>query len=407
MNSTNFPNSRKLLFAAFLLLLLCAPGLAFAHHCKGAHASDLGCGGGGGGGGGSQDTSISCDELFGFEPGTCTAEGTSDPCEFVKPSNEDGSWQMNQDCDTRDMLEVGADFRFLSGRGHRLNLVAPWSGEYAGISNHQGANRIADIHIRVSDPAVAGGCAVAGKVQAAIFFDPDRGERSGMPRGNLYGITVETQGGARFCNAIEYVGSDPYIGNPYKEVGVKSSHIMANSYAQFGIWMANINLSDLNDQVKNEFARIQDNIVEATDSACATAVLVGPHVERPRIDDNLVYAPSGADCANRTVGIAVLDSGRPYTDPFDSNYDFLAARATGVSGNTVHTGGDGSIGILVDGETDAEMTNSQVTAGAGSDYGVCVETGADFSEVSKRSAFIGFDTGNDIRTLADCGAALP
>lgn len=357
------------------------------------------------GGGNSAPITMSCDDLFGLTPGTCTAEGSSDPCLFAQDSNTDRAWYMTQNCDTRAMLVVRPDYPFLLGKGFRLNLVQPWSGDYAGITNARGATRIADVHVAVADPAVAGGCGVAGTVQAAVFFDPDLQPRSSSPRGYVTGIVVETGGGARFCNGIEYVGSDPHVGEPYKEAAVTSSHILADSYERFGIWMANINLSDLNDQVKNEFARVQDNIVEASDTPCATAVVVGPNVERPQVDGNLVYAASG--CAQRTVGIAVLDSGRDKASPLGPDYDFLTARSAGLSGNTVQTGGGGSIGILIDGASDAEMTRSQITAGEGNDYAVCVETGGNFAEIKKASDYIGFDAGNEIVHVNDCGAVVP
>lgn len=348
-----------------------------------------------------------CDELFGFAPGTCTAEGTIDPCVLIKEFVEERSWKMTQHCDTRAMLVVSPDHPFLFGDGYRLNLVAPWSGAYAGITNSEGANRIDNIHVVVKGPNVADGCGAAGKVQAAVYFDPDREPRSGAPRGGVGRMVIETQGGARLCNGIEFVGSDPYIGNPYKSVGVTSNLIMANSYEAIGIWMANINMSDVNDQVKNEFAFVADNVVEASDSPCAVGVLVGPNVERPVVEDNLVYASSGAGCAERTAGIAIMDSGRDMNSPLGSAYDFLTARSTELSANTVHTGGDGSIGILVVGATDAEMTKSQITADEGTDFAVCVETGASLAEVRKRSDYIGFNAGNEVVSANDCGAVLP
>ena len=359
------------------------------------------------GGGQSNPDTTTCDALFGFAPGTCTAEGSTDDCVLLQDFNEERAWKMTQNCDTRAMLVVSSVDPMFFGQGFRLNLVAPWSGEFAGITNSRGASRIGGIHIVVDDPNVAAGCGAAGKVQAAVSFDPDLEPRSGAPRGSVGEIVVETRNGARFCNAIEYVGSNPYIGNPYKSVHVASSHIVANSYEAVGIWMANINMSDLNDQVKNEFAFVAHNIVEASDSPCAVPMLVGPNVERPIIDDNLVYAPSGAGCAERTVGIAVLDSGREMDSPLGSDYDFLTARSTELSANTVHTGGDGSIGILVVGATDAESTKNQVTAGNGSDFAVCAESGANFAEVKKGSDYVGFDAGNEVVTTPDCGAALP
>jgi len=358
------------------------------------------------GGGNSEplDTA-SCDELFGFAPGTCTAEGTSDPCMFTKDFNDAHAWKMTQHCDTRAMLVARSDDPILYGGDFRLNLVGPWLGGSAAISNSRGANRIGNFHVRVSDASIAGGCG-SGPVQAAVAFDPDLEPKSGAPRGGTGDFKIEALGGARFCYGILFIGSDPYIVNPYKQVGIGYNHILANSYERVGIWMANINMSDLNDQVRNEFARIAGNIVEATDSPCATSVLVGPNVERPQVLDNLVYAASGAGCAGRTVGIGVLASGRNMSG-VTPDYDFLTDKPAKLSGNTVMTGGGGSIGILVDGATDAESTGNQVTAGDPGDYAVCVETGGDFAEIKKGSEYIGFAAGNQVVNTADCGEALP
>jgi len=358
-------------------------------------------------GGASEIITTTCDELFGFAPGTCTAEGTGDPCVFVKEFVEERAWKMAQHCDTRAMLVVSPDEPFLSGQNYRLNLVAPWSGDYAGITNFHGATRIGDFHIVVDDPNVADGCGAAGKAQAAVHFDPDREPKSSAPRGGVGENVVETLNGARFCVGIEFVGSDPRISHPYKQVGIGNNQILANSYERVGIWMANINMSDVNDETRKEFARVEGNIVEATDSPCAAGMLVGPNVERPQVRNNLVYAPGGAGCADRTVGLGVLDSGRNKASPLGSDYDFLSARTVDVSGNTVETGSDGSIGILIDGTTDAEMTKSQITAGEASDFAVCVESGANFSESGRRSDFIGFAAGNEVVNAVDCGAALP
>jgi hypothetical protein len=360
------------------------------------------------GGGQNQVLSTTCDDLFGFPLNTCTAAGTGtdasnpyEPCTLIKEHIEERSWKMTHDCDTRRMLTISADHPFFFGDGYRLNLVAPWSGEYAGITNSMGANRLNNVRIVVQGNAVAAGCGAAGKVQSAVYFDPDRGSRSASPRGGVGRLIIETQGGGKLCKGIEFVGSDPYIGNPYKAVGVTENYIMENSYEQVAIEMANINLSDVNDQVRNEFAVIWDNIVEASDSPCAAGIVMGPGVERPQIDGNLVYASSGVGCPARTVGIAVLGSGRNIV--MGTIYDLLTARPADLNGNTVHTGGGGSIGILIDAATDAETTKSQITAGESSDYGVCVETGANFAEVGRRSDYLG----NEVVSMADCGAVLP
>jgi len=177
---------------------------------------------------------ISCDELFGFAPGTCIAEGSSDPCMFEQPIDNDRAWQMTQDCDTHEMLIVDPDYPFLNGANFRLNLIAPWEG-YAAIATTLGSSRISGFHIVVADPAVANGCGGLSTAQSAVYFDPDLQPTSGAPRGAVGQNIVEARNGARFCYGIEFVGSDPVISAPYKGTGADGNHIMANSYERVGI----------------------------------------------------------------------------------------------------------------------------------------------------------------------------
>ena len=103
----------------------------------------------------------------------------------------------------------------------------------------------------------------------------------------------------------------------------------------------------------------------------------------------------------------MLDSGRNKISPLGPDYDFREARAGSLSGTTVQTGGNGSIGIVIDATTPAETSHNQITAGDAADLGVCVETGADFTEVKKASQYIGFSAGNDVVFAGDCNAAIP
>jgi len=357
------------------------------------------------GGGQNNLPQISCDELFGFAPGTCTVEGTSDPCMFEENLDERGH-TMLQHCDTRAMLVVGSSqYQFVFGGGYRLNLVTPWSGDYAGITNAQGAARITDFHIVVASTAVANGCAAVGTAQAAVYFDPDLVPVPAAPRGAVVDITVETTGGARFCNGIEFVGSDPIITHPYKETHTIGNHLLADSYERAGIWGANINQSDI-EPGNPETARFEDNVVEPSSSPCAVGMLL-ENIERPTVHNNIVFASDGTGCADRTAGIIVSDSGRDKVSPLGPDYDFNLAEPASMVGNNVVTGGGGSIGIVIDSNTDAVMTNSSLTAGEGSDFGICVETGAEFTEKKKPSSFDGFDSGHKLVFASDCEAALP
>lgn len=356
-------------------------------------------------GGRNNPDTISCDELFGFPELTCTAKGTLDPCMFKKPIDSERSWVMMQDCDTRAMLVVSGDEPFLSGDGFELNLVAPWSGEYAGVSNVQGASRIAGFRVRVGDPAVANGCGGIGTVQAAVHFDPDLPPQSGAPRGSVNQITVETSNGARFCYGIDFFGSNPVIAAPYKGTHADRNRILANSYERVGIRIANVNNGD-KDTKPGEEGRFNENYVEPTDVPCAIGMLLD-NVERPEVTDNVVMASSGAGCAFNTAGIVITDSGRNKAGDGGSDYDFLEARPADLYGNVIMTGGDGSIGIVIDGDTTAEMSSSDISAFEASDIGVCVETGGDFSEVRKASTYSGFASGNETQMTADCNVLLP
>ncbi len=131
------------------------------------------------------------------------------------------------------------------------------------------------------------------------------------------------------------------------------------------------------------------------------------NIERLVARDNLVYASSGAGCAEYTAGIVVLDSGRNKSSLLGPDYDFLEARPAELSGNAVQTGGNGSIGIVIDADTTAQTSDNQTTAGDAGDLGLCVETGADLTEVKKASRYIGFSAGNAIVFTGDCNAAIP
>lgn len=356
-------------------------------------------------GGRNNPDTISCDELFGFPEFTCTAEGTLDPCMFEKPIDFERAWFLTQHCDTRRMLVVSGDEPFLFGNGFRLNLVAPWSGEHAGLSNERGASRIGDFHVRVADPAVANGCAGVGTVQTAVYFDPDLPPQSGAPRGSVGEIVVEAVNGARFCNGIEFIGSNPVIAAPYKGTHASGNTIVANSYERIGIWIANVNNGD-KDTKPGEGGRFNKNIVEPTDIPCGIGMLLD-NVERPEANENVVTVSSGAGCAANTAGIVIIDSARNKSSPLGPDYDFLEARPADLYRNVISTGGDGSIGIVIDAATTAEMSNSDISAFEASDIGVCVETGGDFSEVRKANTFSGFAAGNDIHATGDCNVLVP
>lgn len=139
-------------------------------------------------------------------------------------------------------------------------------------------------------------------------------------------------------------------------------------------------------------------------------VLVGPAVERADVSDNEVHASAGGAACGDTAGIVIVDSGRNRESPLGPDYDFLAASPLVVSGNVVYTGGPLSGGVAFDADTSALTEKNAVSAGDPSDFGFCVDTGADVAIPNKRNfrnGFVGFADGNEIVQTPDCGVAVP
>ncbi len=351
---------------------------------------------------------IACDEFFGLPDGTCTEEGGNGDCLLTGIQATETGMQFTQNCDTRAMLKIPLGFRILDGQGFRLNLVAPWSGEHAGLSHSEGGVRIANFVVGVTDPGVAGGCGLAGGVQTAILIDPDQ-PFFGLPRPQAAENLIVTDNGARFCNAIENVGSDPSIRVPRFAGGIAANTIMPDSYERAGIWVANQNLTD-NVTGDYDVVLTDANIVHASSSPCAVGILIGPAVERPSVGENEVHASMGNVSCGYAAGIAVVDAGRNRTSLMGSNYDFLEARPADIYKNVIYTGGQLSTGIVFDALTTAATERNAVGAGAPTDRGFCLEFGADVDLPVKRNfrnSFSGFANGSDVVSAADCGLAVP
>ena len=354
------------------------------------------------------DITVSCDEFFGLPDGTCTEEGGSGDCLLTPILATPTGMEFTQHCDTRAMLKIPSGFSILHGEGFRLNLVAPWSGDYAGISHSQGGVRIAEFVVRATDPAVAGGCGLAGGVQTAILIDPDQ-PFVGLPRPQAEQNVIVTGNGARFCNAIENVGSDPSIRVPRFAGGIVANTIMPDSYEHAGIRVANQNLTD-NVTGDYDVVHTDANIVHATSSPCAVGILIGPAVERASVDENEVHASNGDATCGETAGIVVMDAGRNQESPLGLAYDFLEARPVEVSRNVIYTGGWASGGVAFDADTSAVAERNAVSAGHADDFGFCLETGSEVDIPTKRNfrnSFTGFATGNEIVSAPDCGVASP
>ena len=354
------------------------------------------------------DATVACDDFFGLPEGTCTEEGGSGDCLLTGIQATETGMEFTQHCDTRAMLKIPLNFRILNGRGYRLNLVAPWSGDHAGISHSEGGVRIDNFVVRATDPLVAGGCTLAGGVQTAILIDPDQ-PFFGLPRPTAANNIIETANGARFCNALENVGSDPSIRVPRFAGGVEGNTIMPNSFERTGIWVANQNLTD-NVTGDYDWAVTNLNVVYASSSPCAVGILIGPAVERAGIGENEVYASVGNGSCGQAAGIAVLDAGRNRISSMGANYDFLEARPVEVYKNVIYTGGEMSSAVVFDSNTTAVAERNAVAAGDPSDLGFCLENGTDVDLPSKRNfrnSFSGFANGNDVVNMSDCGLAVP
>jgi hypothetical protein len=268
--------------------------------------------------------------------------------------------------------------------------------------------RIDNFVVRASDRAVAGGCSLVGGVQTAVLIDPDQ-PFFGLPRPTAANNVIMTGNGARFCNAIENVGSDPSIRVPRFAGGTVANIIMPDTYERAGIWVANQNLTD-NVTGDYDWAVANLNVVHASSSPCAVGILVGPAVERAGVGENEVHASNGgASCGNST-GISVVDSGRNRASPLSADYDFLEARPVAVYRNVIYSGGHLSVGATFNSGTTALAERNAVDAGQPSDFGFCLEFGTDVELPDKRNFrnnFTGFADGNEVVSMPDCGVAVP
>jgi hypothetical protein len=387
-----------LLLTVFGLLTTLATPTA-AHHCKGKHADDPGCDGGGGGGGSEPETANCSDIYFGGITKLCTAAGTLNECILSRFNDNTPGWRATQDCDLRATLVTPASDPILDGEGHTFNLVHPWSGDYAGFSNGSGDVRIVNLTVNVASTAVADGCLGVDTVMTAIWIDQDAPE-SGVPRPTAGGVTITSGNGARFCNAIEYRGSDPQIRVPQFGGGVTGNTISGESYERAAIWLSDLNLTDnVKGQPKTwDFAAASDNQIEGSCSPGSVGVHFGPNVERGRVQGNLIV-PN--DSCGNAIGVLVTDSGRAKTN--GDTFDFLASDPIIVEQNIIITDtGGGSTAVIFDADSEAVTRSNVLTAGDGGDTGFCIETGAGVDLGQGKNADDFNDFGTIIDTPTDC-----
>jgi len=398
---------RRLVWASLCLCL--TSGLAAAACVDGFNPKSGKSCGGSGDGGGEPETASCKDVYFGGAAGMCTAAGNiGDDCMLTRFNDNTPGWQVTQDCDLYATLIIPASDPIFDGNDHTFNLAGTWGDDggedYAAFTNGGGAVRIANLTISVASTAVANGCG-GDTVQTAIWIDQDAPD-SGVPRPQAGGVTIEASGGARFCNGIEYRGSDPQIRIPQFGGGVTGNTILENSYARAAIWLSDLNLTDnVKGQPKTwDFAAASDNVIEGSCGG-SIGILYGPNVERGRIKRNLIL-PGGSGCGN-AIGILVTDSGQTKDNDDGASYDFLAADPIIVEENDIETDDvGGSVGVIFDADSDATTGSNALIAGDSSDTGFCIEDGAnvDLGNGKNADSFSGFGApGNEIVMTGDCG----
>jgi len=394
--------TKMLLGLVWAALCLClTSGLAVAACVDGVNTKNGKSCGGSGESGGEPQLASCADVYFGGVAGMCTAAGSGDDCILSRFNDNTPGWLATQDCDLYATLVVPASDPIFDGNGHTFHLVAPWSGGAAAITNGGGAVRVANLTISVASTAVANDC--NGPVQTAIRIDQDAPD-SGVPRPQAVNMTLVSSGSARFCNGIEYRGSDPQIRIPQFGGGVTGNTILEDSYARAAIWLSDLNLTDnVKGQPRSwDFAAASDNTIEGSCAAGSVGIYYGPNVERGRVQHNLI-APGSSGCGN-AIGILVTDSGRAKGNG-GSSFDFLAADPIIVENNDIFTDDSGgSVGVIFDADTDATTGSNALIAGDynGTDIGFCIEVGAnvDLGNGKNADSFDGFD--EDIVTPSGC-----
>lgn len=371
----------------FVLSINVAVEDALAHPCKHHedpdhdHCTDDTGGGGNDGGGGSSTEPTTCtDEYMGgvsgicmdtcfFDTGeACPSDNVAGECILLPPSDNTPGWHMAGSCRTTGTLVLSGERPILSGDGHTLYLDADQDGNwnvdpntglgreniprpYAAITNGGHTLRVASMTIEATDSRIADGC--AGALKTAVSLDPDRTANPALPRIGAAFLEVGASGGAKFCNALEYVGSNPYDRFPYFSGGISGNVIQPDVYANAAIRVANINNTDNLSGKDYDAASIGDNVIEYSASGCV-GILV-EDVERAHIEGNTVTPPGGGDagCVGDGVGISIIKTGVS-----SASFQFDEPRPVKLSDNAVTTQGTNAIGVRIeDSEVDPNAKN--------------------------------------------------
>lgn len=304
-----------------------------------------------GGGTGEQAT---CDYLYyagspdpTSEPQYCrAADGSGKHCLLDPPNDNAPGWSVASDCEINATLVIPPDYPLLSGGGNNTLFIGwsageVWRGEGrdAAITNGASSIRIAGFTIEGRSGVVDCG---AGPVVTAVRLNPDLPGDAGpaLPRMAAANLTIQTEGSARFCNAIEYAGTDRLITTPYFAGGVADNTIEANAYAQHGILLRNINTTD-NVTGDYDVAMVHGNDVGGSSGASA-AILV-QDVERASISGNTVVAPDGG------VGIHIVRTGTVDSEgESTAGDDYLESRPIVLEKNSVDLSSGGTTGFAID-----------------------------------------------------------
>ena len=369
-----------------------------------------------GGGGGGEVETATCAEIFGLvAPQACTELGQpGNDCVFQRFGDNTPGWIATMDCESNTTLTLQVDNPILDGNGHRMKFVGPWLGGSTAFTNSEGRGRIVNFHIVVDDSTVANGC--SGPVLSAVRMDPDL-PTGGVPRLTAAGLTIDTSGGAQFCNAIEYVGSTRAIRRPQFMGGVGDNIIHVGAFELAGVWVNNINASDNTSGNDYDLVHVRanriglDNPDGDPEAYCSTGIIVGPDVERATILDNEIVAPLSAPPGHlKPVGCTAIEvvtsgSNTPAADCSDGSTDFCEARPIALDGNIITTSGDGGLGVHFAAGTTAETQNNLLFAPSDSDGGFCIHPDADVTLATKRNRldeFIGFHPESEVFVSPKC-----
>lgn len=373
MNSVIFP---RLLAFGFLVMLWSGAAWSAPDCNDPKHQDKPACADGGGDGSGGADQ-VTCDSAYygmsmePLDPPTfCTKLGHSDQhCWLDVPTDGTPGLAMSEHCQIVKTLVLPEPLRILSGRGMYAMYLGDehgnWWGGEAGFSNdtgEQGASaRIADMTI-VGRAGVVTGCG-GNRVSTAVRLNPDldrpNDEGPGGPRmaaANLIIDTDDTVPPTRFCNAVEYVGSDGDIAVPYFAGSVSRVTVMPEAYANYAILLKKLNSTD-NVTGDYDVAGVGDNTVHY--SSVGNAAIMLEDVERALVTDNTVAAPANG------VGIQIVRSG---TEDADVGLMYLQSRPVNLERNDVDIT-NGVAGFVIDhSRIDHNRGNTVVGDGGGWSY---------------------------------------